>query len=103
MNLSSFTQTLVANGFVPSVHDSTNAWGEGSIGTRYVKGSAAVLVARARCRWPVANTEFVTVTLSEPGKHTKAKGRVADYEQGPKVFANILRGLTLDGFVQPAA
>lgn len=99
MTPSAFKSLLTSNGFVASVFDSRNVWGQGSEGTQYVKGSCRVLVAKAWCRCAAANTSFVTVTLSEAGKGSKAKGRVADAEQSPKAFKNIVRGLTLDGFI----
>ena len=103
MTLSAFKTLLLDNGFLAEPYNSLNAWGHGSIGTRYTKGPAAVLVAHALCRCGAANTKFVTVTLSERGKHSKGLGRVADAEQSPRAFKNIARGLTLDGFVSNSA
>ena len=99
MTTNAFTSILLENGFLAEPFSSLNNWGMGSEGIRYTKDSCAVLVAKAYCRCHAANTKFVTVTLSEPGTGSKARGRVADAEQSPRTFKNILRGLRLDGFV----
>jgi hypothetical protein len=96
-----FAAALVSAGFESRVFDSTNAWGEGSTGTAFHKPGVRVLVAHAKCRCGAANTKFVTVTLDEKGKHSGARGRVADAEQSGRTFARILNGLSLDGFVGP--
>ena len=101
VNKTQLAKTLTDAGFIASDYDSTNVWGyAGSMGTKYVKENAEVLIANAYTRGgKVFNTSFVTVTFKGPSPVKKIAGRVHDDLQDKKSFERVARILKIEGLL----
>jgi len=64
MNNHDFSSSLQSAGFLLEHFNSNNPWGFGGAdGFRFTRGDTVVKSARAYCRNPLLNTDFVTVTI----------------------------------------
>jgi hypothetical protein len=64
MNNHDFSISLESAGFIREHFNSNNPWGfGGAVGFRFTRGDTVVKSARASCRNPSYNTDFVTVTI----------------------------------------
>jgi len=64
MNNHDFSISLESAGFTREHFNSNTSWGfGGAVGFRFARGDTVVKSARAYCRNPRLNTDFVTVTI----------------------------------------
>jgi hypothetical protein len=64
MNNRDFSSSLQSAGFIREEFNSNTSWGfGGAVGLRFTRGDTVVKSARAYCRNPSYNTDFVSVAL----------------------------------------